>query len=117
MDLAALNAFVSVGDRKGFRAAATALGMTSAGVSKAVARLEAQLGVTLVARTTRSVRLTSAGASFHARCKVILADLEDAGQQASDESSVPQGRVVVAASRAYGRMRVLPVVADYSPTP
>src|SRR4051812_36433947 len=64
LDMSAISAFVSVGDKGGFRAAAAALGVTSAGVSKAVARLEAQLGVTLVARTTRSVRLTSAGLLF-----------------------------------------------------
>lgn len=76
MGLAAINAFVAVGDEGGFRAAADALGITSAGVSKAVSRLEAHLGVMLVARTTRSVRLTLAGSVFHARCKTILTDLD-----------------------------------------
>ncbi len=113
MDLAAISAFVSVGDKGGFRAAATALGMTSAGVSKAVARLEAQLGVMLVARTTRLVRLTPAGVAFHARCKAILADLDQAGHEASEGSALPQGRVVVSASRTFGRMRVLPVIVDF----
>jgi DNA-binding transcriptional LysR family regulator len=113
MDISAINAFVSVGDEGGFRAAATALGITSAGVSKAVARLEAELGVTLVARTTRSVRLTSAGALFHARCKAILADLDQAGHEAAEGAAVPQGRLIISASRAFGRMRVLPVIADY----
>ncbi|TBC86513.1 LysR family transcriptional regulator [Rhizobium leguminosarum] len=113
MDLAAISAFVSVGDKGGFRAAATALGMTSAGVSKAVARLEAQLGVMLVARTTRLARLTPAGVAFHARCKAILADLDQAGHEASEGSALPQGRIVVSVSRTFGRMRVLPVIADY----
>jgi len=113
MDLAAINAFVSVGDKGGFRAAATALGITSAGVSKAVSRLETQLGVTLVARTTRSVRLTAAGAVYHARCKTILADLHQAGQEAVEGSASPQGKLVISASRVFGRMRVLPVIADY----
>jgi DNA-binding transcriptional LysR family regulator len=113
MDLAAISAFVSVGDKGGFRAAAIALGMTSAGVSKAIARLEAELGVTLVARTTRLVRLTPAGTVFHARCKAILADLDHAGHEAAEGSAVPQGRLVVSVSRTFGRLRVLPVVADY----
>ncbi len=113
MNISAISAFVSVGDKGGFRAAATALGITSAGVSKAVARLEAQLGVTLVARTTRSVRLTSAGVRFHARCKAILADLDQAGHEAAEGAAVPQGRLVISTSRAFGRMRVLPVIADY----
>lgn len=113
MDLSAISAFVCVGDKGGFRAAATALGVTSGGVSKAVSRLEAQLGVTLVARTTRSVRLTAPGAVFHARCKAILADLDQAGHEAAEGSALPQGRLVISLSRAFGRMRVLPVIADY----
>jgi len=114
MNFAAINAFVVVGDKGGFRAAAMALGVTSAGVSKAVARLEARLGVTLVARTTRSVRLTAAGVVFHARCKVILSDLEQAGHEAAGMAALTHGRLVVSVSRAFGRLRVLPVVADYA---
>lgn len=114
MDLVAINAFVAVADHGGFRAAAASLGMTSAGVSKAVARLEAELGVTLMARTTRSVRLTSAGAAFHARCRSILADLELAGQEAADGATLPSGRLVISMSRAFGRMRLLPIIADYA---
>lgn len=113
MDLAAINAFVSVGDKGGFRAAANALGITSAAVSKAVSRLEAHLGVMLVARTTRVVRLTTAGVLFHARCKTILADLNQAGHDAAQGSALPKGRLVISVSRVFGRMRVLPVIADY----
>lgn len=113
LDLAAITAFVTVGDTGGFRAAADALGVTSGGISKAVSRLEAEVGVTLVARTTRSVRLTSAGQLFHARCKAILADLEEAGREVAEGSAVPQGRLVISASRAFGRMRVLPAITDY----
>jgi len=112
-DLAAIRAFVAVGDVGGFRTAATALGMTSAAVSKAVSRLERQVGVALFARTTRSVRLTSAGESFHARCRAILADLDHAGHEAAQASASPHGRLVISASRVFGRMRVLPVVANY----
>ncbi|CAH0141177.1 MULTISPECIES: LysR family transcriptional regulator [Pseudomonas] len=113
MDLAAINAFVSVGDKGGFRAAASALGVTSAAVSKAVSRLESQLGVMLVARTTRVVRLTPAGVMFHARCKTIMADLNQAGHEAAEGATTPQGRLVIGVSRVFGRMRVLPVIADY----
>ena len=112
-DLAAITAFVSVGEKRGFRAAASALGITSAGVSKAVARLEGQLGVTLVARTTRAVRLTPAGTAFHARCKAILADLDEAGHEAAQTVSLPQGRLVVSMTRTFGRLQVVPVIADY----
>jgi LysR family transcriptional regulator for bpeEF and oprC len=113
MDLAAINAFVAVGDKGGFRAAAKSLGITSAAVSKAVSRLEGLLGVMLLARTTRVVRLTTAGAVFHARCKAILTELNQAGHEAAQASALPQGRLVISASSVFGRLRVLPVVADY----
>ncbi len=113
MDLAAISAFVAVGDKGGFRAAATSLGMTSSGVSKAVARLEIGLGVALVARTTRSVRLTSAGVAFHVRCKAILMDLDQAGHEAAEGTTLPQGLLVISMSTVFGRIRVLPVIADY----
>jgi LysR family transcriptional regulator, regulator for bpeEF and oprC len=113
MDLAAIGAFVRVGETGGFRSAAAALGMSSAGVSKAVARLEAQLGVTLVARTTRSVRLTPAGVAFHARCKAILFELGQAAEEAGEASIAPHGRLRISMPVSYGRMRVLPVVTRY----
>ena len=59
MDLAAISAFVTVGDSGGFRSAASILGMTSSGISKAISRLEKRLGVQLLARTTRSVSVTT----------------------------------------------------------
>jgi len=113
MDLAAISAFVAVGDRGGFRAAADALGMTSSGVSKAVSRLEADLGVTLVARTTRSVRLTAGGEAFHARCKTILGSLADAEYEAAASATLPRGRLVISVSTVFGRFRVLPIIVDF----
>jgi LysR family transcriptional regulator for bpeEF and oprC len=114
MDLAAINAFVTVGESGGFRAAATILGMTSSGVSKAITRLEKKLGVQLLARTTRSVRLTPAGAAFHARCRAILAELSAAEHQAAEASIIPQGRLTVSmTSTGIGRDHILPIIADY----
>ena len=114
MDLAAISAFVTVGESGGFRAAATILGMTSSGVSKAITRLEKKLGVQLLARTTRSVRLTPAGAAFHARCRAILAELSEAEHQAAEASVVPQGRLTISmSSTEMGRYCILPIVADY----
>ncbi|MCB8877884.1 LysR family transcriptional regulator [Acidisoma silvae] len=113
-DLAAIGTFVAVGDRGGFRAAAATLGMTSSGVSKAVSRLERSLGVQLLARTTRVVRLTPAGATFHARCKAILADLADAESVTAAAAVLPSGKLTisVAATGIEGN-RVMPVVAAF----
>jgi DNA-binding transcriptional LysR family regulator len=114
MDLAAISAFVTVGDTGGFRSAGLVLGMTSSGVSKAVARLEKRIGIQLLARTTRSVRLTPAGAAFHSRCKAILSELSDAEHSAAAASTVPQGKLTVTmSSTEFGRNRVLPVITDF----
>ena len=114
MDLVAISAFVAVGDNGGFRAAGAILGMTSSGVSKAVSRLEKKLGIQLLARTTRSVRLTPAGSAFHVRCKAILSELSAAEQQAAAATIVPQGQLTVSmSSTGIGRNRVLPVIAEY----
>ena len=114
MDLAAISAFVTVGDSGGFRSAASILGMTSSGISKAISRLEKRLGVQLLARTTRSVRLTPAGLAFHARCKTILAELSAAEHQVVGGSLIPQGKLTISmSSTGICRSRVLPVIIEY----
>lgn len=114
LDLVAISAFISVGVHGGFRAAGIAIGMSSSGVSKAVARLEKQLGVQLLARTTRSVRLTPVGAAFHARCKTLMTELANAQHSAAASSTVPQGKLIISiTSTGIGRNRVMPIVAEF----
>ena len=60
-DLSGLTVFVAVAEAKGFRAAGRRLGVSGSAVSQTIGRLEERLGVALVERTTRSVRLTDAG--------------------------------------------------------
>ena len=77
-DLRTLAIFVKGAERKSFVRAAADLGITQSGVSNAISRLEEQLGVRLLARTTRRVGLTEDGAAFFERCRQLLADLEEA---------------------------------------
>ena len=74
-DLRTLAIFVRVAERRSFVRTATDLGITQSGVSNAINRLEDQLGVRLLARTTRQVSLTEDGAAFFERCRQVLADL------------------------------------------
>src|SRR6478672_10985550 len=60
-ELEGMATFVAVAETRGFRAAAARLGITGSAVSQAIRRLERRLGVAIVQRTTRSVRLTEAG--------------------------------------------------------
>jgi DNA-binding transcriptional LysR family regulator len=64
-DLNLLRVFVAVAEARSFRAAADRLGVTRSAVSQAIRRLEDGLGIALVQRSTRSVRLTEAGARLH----------------------------------------------------
>ncbi len=77
-DLADLNAFVAVARAKGFREAARASGVSASALSEAVRRLEAQLGVRLLNRTTRSVVPTQAGDSLLQRLGPALREVETA---------------------------------------
>jgi len=78
VDLGDLNAFVAVARARGFRDGARASGNSASGLSAAVRRLEAQLGVRLLHRTTRSVVLTEAGEGLLARLGPALTEVETA---------------------------------------
>jgi LysR family transcriptional regulator, regulator for bpeEF and oprC len=112
-DFSAISTFVRVVEAKSFAAAAAQLEMTPSGVSRAVARLETQLGARLLFRSTRSLRLTDDGASFYARCKEILTDLTEATEALGHARSHPVGRLRVATHSAIGRAALIPNLAEF----
>ncbi len=86
-----------------FAGAARRLGVTPSAVSRRVAQLEEELGVTLLARTTRSLRLTHDGEAFHARCLRILEELREARDAIARAHRRPAGVLRVDAPLALGR--------------
>ncbi len=112
-DFAAISTFVRVVEAKSFAAAAAQLGMTPSGVSRAVSRLEEQLGARLLFRSTRSLRLTDDGASFHVRCKEILADLAEATEALGYASRKPSGKLRIGVPAAVGRTVIIPRLAEF----
>ncbi|HEV7775888.1 MAG TPA: LysR family transcriptional regulator [Luteibacter sp.] len=112
-DFSAINVFVRVVEAKGFSAAAPQLGMTPSGVSRAVARLEEQLGARLFFRSTRSLRLTEDGAAFYTRCRQILADLSEATEALGDASTVPSGKLRVGVAVSIGRTVLMSNLAEF----
>ncbi|GAP66719.1 transcriptional regulator [Mizugakiibacter sediminis] len=112
-DLSAIVVFTRVVEAKSFAAAAPQLGMTASGVSRAIARLEAQLGVRLLSRTTRALRTTDEGAAFYERCRDILADLNEATEAIGGARRRPEGRLRVATSVAVGRACLMPHLPDF----
>jgi DNA-binding transcriptional LysR family regulator len=109
----AMHAFVAVCDAKGFAAAARRLALSPSVVTRLVAGLEDRLGVRLLQRTTRSVKLTDAGARFLERARRILAEMEEAELSAQEERAAPRGRLVVSAPLMFGRMHVAPLVSQF----
>ncbi len=110
---AAISAFIAVVDRQGFAPAARHLGLVPSAVTRHVAALEAHLGVRLLARTTRSVALTEAGAHYLERARRIMAELAEAEEFAQSERLTPVGRLVVSAPAVFGRLHVAPLLAEF----
>jgi LysR family transcriptional regulator for bpeEF and oprC len=113
MDLGAIAAFVSAAEGGNFTVAATELGISASGVSKAVSRLENELHVRLFNRSTRSLSLTADGVALYRRYKQILIDLEDAKLAMSQAQNVPRGPLHVSIPVAFGRSRVIPAVSAF----
>lgn len=88
------------------------LGLTPSAVSKQVSRLEQALGARLLERTTRKVRATAAGLALVQRTQPLFEAFDEAGAAVRELQTEVSGRVRLSASRAYGRLRVLPVVAQ-----
>jgi DNA-binding transcriptional LysR family regulator len=105
--------FLVVADTSGFRAAADRLGVTAAAVSRAVRRLEEQLGVRLFERTTRRVRLTREGERFAARCREALAQVQLARDEAEEAQAAPRGTLTITASPILPRL-VVPSLARFA---
>jgi len=104
--------FAYVVDANGFSAAARRMNLSKSAVSKAISELEEHLGVRLLQRTTRSLRLTDAGTRFYARCSRIVREAEQAELEIGRLDGRPRGKVRVNAPIALGRRFVLPVVLD-----
>jgi DNA-binding transcriptional LysR family regulator len=99
-ELEGIPLFVAVAEAKGFRAAGRRLGVSGSAVSQALRRLEERLGVALVQRTTRSVRLTEAGERLYASVRPALDEVRAAVQAVGELADEPRGmvRLTVSAS-------------------
>lgn len=112
----ALIAFVAVIDTGSFSAAADRLGQTPSGISRTISRLESQLGLTLITRTTRRLDLTAEGEWLLARARKVLSDLQDTEEQLGALLSQPSGLVRVNAATPTLDHMIAPLAADFMDT-
>jgi DNA-binding transcriptional LysR family regulator len=112
MNLNRAATFLQVVESGGFTAAATALGLPTSSVSRSVAKLEEDLGVVLLERTTRRVALTEVGRAYFERVREALAGLDEATAVALDAARAPHGLVRVAAPPDFAPA-LAPVVARF----
>lgn len=111
--LQAMTVFVTVVDSGGFASAARKLDLSPPVVTRAVAELEDRLGLRLLTRTTRVVRVTEAGARFAEDCRRILAEIDAAEEAASGTHAAARGTLVLTAPVLFGHRYVMPVLVDY----
>ena len=95
-------------------AAARELSLSPAMISRRLAGLEARLGVRLINRTTRSLRLTDEGASYYETCARVLAEIEEADAAASAGRVEPQGALKVAMPASFGHQHLAPLIPDFA---
>jgi DNA-binding transcriptional LysR family regulator len=111
--LESMSILVTVAEGGSLSAAARRLGMPLATVSRKVAELEAHLKTRLLHRTTRQLSLTETGRSYVAACRRILEDIGEAERTATGEYSAPKGDLIITAPVVFGRLHIVPVVAQF----
>ncbi|KAA3667471.1 LysR family transcriptional regulator [Pectobacterium carotovorum subsp. carotovorum] len=103
-------AFVAAVDSGSYTRAALSVGISRSAIGKSITRLEAQLGVRLLNRTTRQLSLTDEGRIMYDRCKQILEDLEEVDATMARRREKPTGTLRLTAPLSLGQRHILPVI-------
>ncbi|MDZ7938452.1 MAG: LysR family transcriptional regulator [Rhodoferax sp.] len=108
-----MGVFVAVVDANGFAGAARKLAISPPAVTRAVNELETYLGLRLLTRTTRTVRVTDAGERYVQDCRRILAEMAEADESVTGQHRAPRGRLTITAPVLFGGKYVTPIVTEY----
>ena len=111
--LEAMRVFAAIADGGSLSAAARALGIPVASVSRKLGALEAHTGARLLSRTTRRMALTEAGRRYLDTVRRVLAAIEEADRSVASETRDLDGTLAVTAPLVFGRLHVLPIVAEF----
>ncbi len=109
----AMRVFVTALDEGSLAAAGRKLGRSPAAVSRAVAFLEQHVGLELLHRTTRAIKLSEAGERYASACRRVLIDLEEADMCAAGERAAPRGTVTITAPPISGEEILHPIIDAY----
>lgn len=111
--LRALQYLLKVADTLSFSRAARAFGVPASSISRRITDLEAALGVELLHRTTRTVRLTEVGSLYVEQVRAGMAQLDDADELLGQRSSTPSGTLRISAMPGYGQRLLMPALQDF----
>jgi len=108
-----MTVFVAVAEAESFAGGARKLAMSPPAVTRSIAALEERLGVKLLTRTTRYVRVTEVGQRYLDDARRVIAAADEADEAAVGVNSVPRGHLTVTAPVLFGRMYVMPGIVEY----
>ena len=108
--------FIRVAEMGSFTHAADSLGIQKGRASTAVRRLEDDVGVRLLHRTTRSVQLTEDGRAFHARARDLLADVDDLHSMFAGDRAALRGRIRIDLPTELARTTIVPALPEFMAT-
>ncbi|MNO77260.1 HTH-type transcriptional regulator DmlR [compost metagenome] len=108
-----MRTFARVVDAGSFTAAANALGLSTAQVSRIVSDLESHLQARLLHRTTRRLALTETGERYLQRCRQIIGEVDEAEAEASGAHLRPRGRLRVHSLTGLGQQHLIPLISRY----
>ncbi|MCG9595515.1 LysR family transcriptional regulator [Vibrio sp. Isolate25] len=108
-----LKLFISVVDLGNFTSAANQLGQSPSTISKAIARLEQNLGVRLIHRTTRQVKLTEAGFNYLNTAREVVDILKNSEEQLAQSTSSPSGTLRVNLPLSFGQHYIAPLMPEF----
>lgn len=112
MDLRQLNCFVHVAKLGGFNRAAAHLHIAQSALSRTIGQLETELGVSLLVRTARGVKLTSAGQLLLSNTDMLLRHFRQVKDEVVAEATVPRGEIVVGVAPSLQSMLIVPLLRE-----
>lgn len=113
VQLGSIELFCKAAELGSFTAAAEALGITPASVSRSISRLESRLGVRLFSRTTRHIRLTREGEVYWQQCQQALEQIAEAERVITGNQKVPSGSLRLSVGTPYAHYRLLPLLPRF----